>query len=81
MKQVGLDAAHEPVGAGTAGVEIDRHVQLFFKKEFEVHEAGQSGWSGKFHMEIQILGISVPPGRGAKKPKISNSCRTQVALK
>ena len=76
MKQSGLDASHEPVGAGTAGVEIDRHVQPFFKKEFEVHETGQSGWSGKFHQEIQILGIGLSLGGGAKKPEIRNPSGT-----
>ena len=81
MKQVGLDAPHEPVGAGTASVKIDRQVKLFFEKEFEVHKAGQRGRSGKFHQEIQILGISVPPGRRAKKPEIRDSCGAQVTLK
>ena len=81
MKQVGLDASHEPVRAGTAGVKIDRHLKLFFKKKFEVHEAGQSGRIDKFHQEIQIFGINFPAGSGAKKPEIRNSCRAQVALK
>ncbi len=81
MKQIGLDATHEPIRAGTAGVEIHRHLKLLFKKEFEVHEADQSGWSGKFHQKIQILGISVPPRSGAKKPEIRDSCGAQVTLK
>ena len=66
MKQVRLDASHEPVRAGTAGVKVDRHVKLFFKKKFEVHEAGQSGQSVKFHQEIEILGSGIPSGSGAK---------------
>jgi ligand-binding SRPBCC domain-containing protein len=69
MEQVGLDAPHEAVWAGTSGEEINWHLKPFFQEELEVHEAGEGGGGDEFHKEVKILGVGFPTGSRAKEPQ------------
>jgi len=80
MQEVGLDAAHEAFRTGTAGVQIDRHLETFLEEEFETHEARQGGGGAEFHEEIQVIGIGFTPRRRAKEPKFRNPGVPQVTL-
>ena len=81
MEQIGLDAPHEAVRAGTTGEEIHWHLKSFFQEELEVHEADEGGGRRELHKKIKILGIGFPTGCRAKEPQFRYPSGPKFALK